>query len=164
MEKRNRTVWAFVGLIVALAPCGCVVEEQPKGFLPISGRVTYQGQPVKNGTINFLPIREGGVLATGHINNGAITDVITHKPGDGIKEGRYRVTIIAFEEGAVEQRIDRFNGPTHAEVSKLAASTKVLIPLKYSSIHDSDLIVDVSPEKLTFEFNLKDDQPETPDS
>lgn len=157
MDKRNRLAWTLVGVILAIAPCGCVVDEQPSGYLPIAGRVTYRGQPLKNGTINFLPIRGRGESASGRISNGAISDVTTHKLGDGIKEGSYQVTIVAFEETAKVQRDDRFNGPTAGEVAALAANTKILIPLKYSSLRESDLRVEVSADKHTFEFDLKDD-------
>lgn len=157
MDKRNCIALTLVGLCLVIAPYGCVVEEEPTGYLSIAGRVTYRGQPVKNGTINFLPIRGSGATASGRISNGAVSNVTTRRPGDGIMEGRYQVTIIAFEEGRTEQREDRFNGPTPGEVAELATNTKVLIPLKYSSLHESDLTINVSADNSTFEFDLKDD-------
>jgi hypothetical protein len=157
MDKRNHIAWTLVGVYLVITPCGCVVDEEPDGRLPISGRVTYRGLPVKNGTINFLPFRDSGATASGRITNGVIRDVTTRNQGDGLKEGSYKVTIVAFEEADTVPRDDRFNGPTNAEVAELVANAKILIPLKYSSLHGSDITIDVSADNCTFEFDLKDD-------
>jgi len=153
MSQRMPTVWRLVGLA---AVCGCTVDAEMDGYVKVSGRVTYHGRPVKKGTVNFLPVRDGGVSATGEIDDGDIKNVTTHEPGDGAMEGEYKVTIIAFDPADAEQRWDRYNGPSPAEVARLVADAKVLIPLRYGSVAGSDLTAHVSAHSRTFEFDLKD--------
>jgi hypothetical protein len=156
MHKKNTLSWMMLWLASTIAPSGCTIEEVPVGFIKVTGRVAYEGQPVKKGTINFIPVHDGGVAASGEIDNGVIKNVMTRNPGDGVGQGRYKVTIIAFDQTDPDRRWDRFNGPNRDEVASLVANAKVLIPLKYSSVTSSDLTADVSPNNRNFEFELKD--------
>src|SRR5262249_36118105 len=123
-----------VGLAAVLAVCGCAVDPEADGYVKVSGQVTYHGQPVKRGTINFLPQRAQGVVASGEIENGTIKNVTTHTLGDGVLEGEYTVTVIAFEETESKPRPDRYNGPNREEVAALVSNAKALIPFRYGSV------------------------------
>lgn len=61
----RRDVLAFAVLVVS-AGCGRSIETAS-----ISGRVTFDGQPVANGTIAFLPVDGKGPTAGAVIANGA---------------------------------------------------------------------------------------------
>ena len=110
MHNSNHTFLIAIWLASTIAPLGCTIEEVPDGFIKVTGRVAYEGQPVKKGTINFIPVHDGGVAASGEIDNGVIKNIMTRNPGDGVGQGWYKVTIIAFEKTNPDQRWDRFNG------------------------------------------------------
>jgi hypothetical protein len=60
------------------------------GRAAVTGKVTYQGQPVENGSINFEPIDGKGGTAGGSIQNGTF-----QLNGDaGVFPGKKRVNIL----------------------------------------------------------------------
>ncbi|WP_422925070.1 hypothetical protein [Singulisphaera sp. PoT] len=146
--------------VLLFLPIGCTVEtEVPRAFFPVTGDVSYQGSPVKRGTINFIPEAPPpqGVPATGEIVDGAIRNVTSRTQGDGVKLGKYRVTVIAYDEAYVKDAALRGpEGPDPANVKELAATTKALIPLRYGNARDSGLTAVVSPDGNDFKFKLVD--------
>ncbi len=126
-------------------------------FVPVSGGVKYRGEPVKRGTINFVPMATNGVAATGDVVDGKIKNVTTHTQGDGAKVGKYRVTIIAFDEAYVEGVAKRGpNGPDPQAVTELAANAKPLIPGRYGNAKDSGLTAEVTASANDFHYDLSD--------
>ena len=103
----------------------------------ITGTVTYKNQPVKEGTIMFLP--EGGRPATGKIVDGKIVDVTTTQSNDGAPVGKHKVQITAVEGG-----------------KDMYAKTRSLIPEKYGNPEKSGLTAEIKPGQNELTFDLKD--------
>lgn len=75
-------------MTLLLTVAGCGTNLQPAG-----GKVSVDGEPVKDGTIMFCP-SGGGRPATGTISNGSFA-LSFDKPGDGLPPGEYKVVIVA---------------------------------------------------------------------
>ena len=86
---------SLVLFLGALAGCGWG-ETLGVG---VSGAVTYKGQPIKEGTIAFIPMSgTNGPSGGGNIDDGKYA--IPRKAG--LAPGKYRVEIRAFEETGKE--------------------------------------------------------------
>ncbi len=96
--------------------------------VPVAGTVTYKGQPLENGQIQFLPV--DGPAAVGSIENGKFT-LSTNAVSNGAPPGKYRVTVFSYKET-----------PTKFGES----TTKSVVPTKYTNPDTSGLVVDVPPE------------------
>jgi hypothetical protein len=127
---------ACVGVLLA----GCA-PSNPQGRLGISGKVTFEGRPLDQGTIQFTPLdSESGVGGGAMIQNGSYI-VEAEK---GLVPGKYRVRIFSAEGqgGAAEEM------PGMAE-----EAPKERIPANYNM--DSALEADVSSGNTTFDFSLE---------
>jgi hypothetical protein len=90
----------FVGNVTALAlaficASGCGDGLPPR--VPVSGKVTIDGQPVTFGSIRFVPA-DGGRLATAQIANDGSFTLTAYKLNDGCVPGTHRVAVYAVEE------------------------------------------------------------------
>ena len=87
----------FSGLIACLACSGC--RQSPDGVVPVSGRVTLNGQPLAGATITFQPVVDGPSLPTvagsvGHSDaEGNFTMRLTDPDAPGAAVGKHVVTI-----------------------------------------------------------------------
>lgn len=64
--------------------------------VPVSGKVTIDGEPLTSGSIRFKPSE--GRVATGSIGSDGSYLLSTYEPGDGCVPGTYCVTVHAFED------------------------------------------------------------------
>jgi len=137
-----------VAMVVGFA--GCNTQRTA----PVSGNVTYEGNPVPEGTITFFP-REGGRPATGTIHADGTYVLSSMVPGDGVPPGEYAVAIEA-------RRVhDSAPMPTSLQeeiegVGQGAPPPKIewLVPINYSSAETSGLTATVEPGKNVIDFAL----------
>src|SRR5262245_44737795 len=92
----------IIGLLLLTAGCGS------SSMAPVSGRVTWKGQPVANAIVTFEPISDEenpGPGSFGRTNaNGEFTLVPNNGPGQGALVGRHKVRIVAYEgDDSLEQ-------------------------------------------------------------
>jgi hypothetical protein len=129
--------------LCALGGCG-----QRRPLAPVTGRVLYEGEPLRFGSVMFQP--ETGQPATALIQPDGTFTLSTVGEGAGAALGRNRVRITCYEG----QRPDR--GPSGgAGESGLG---RLLIPRKYAGYETSGLTVDVRAEgNEPFVFDLHDD-------
>lgn len=88
--------------LAALVAAGCGSDDKPK-TVPVTGTVTYKGQPLTSGMITFLPT--GGTTnaeanvrpATDMLESDGTYSLTTFAPGDGVRPGEYLVTIVSYE-------------------------------------------------------------------
>ena len=81
----------------ALVLPGCAGEEEAFGKrFPVSGNVTYNGQPLEKGTISFVPDGKGAG-ASGTVEKG-VYKLSTGGEADGALPGKYKVTVMAKED------------------------------------------------------------------
>jgi hypothetical protein len=128
-----RSFFMAVSLIALLSLTGC--SDKPK-LAQVTGTVTYKGQPLKEGTITFIP--SDGRSATGKIVDGKIKDVSCFDINDGVPLGNHKVLI-----SSAPQSDDMYAAP------------KSLIPEKYGSLDKSDLTAEIKAGENTLTFELK---------
>ncbi len=161
-SARLATALAFTGLLVAV---GCSDDGLGKRY-SVSGTVTYKGQPLPKGSINFTSEKADGRGATGEIKNGSYT-LTTQNPGDGAFEGGYLVTITdlvvdfaaADEESkkqAEKAHVAAPVMPDQAAVAKAVSNAKNSVPPKYSTSATSGLKATVKAESNKIDFTLED--------
>jgi hypothetical protein len=138
-ELRDRP-YPFV--IAALLLCGCGGGNE-LGRHAISGTVTFQGQPLDHGLIEFSP----AAMADGVQSGSAIADGKYEIIEDyGLPPGKYKVVISSAGPGSAPRPID---SPGDAP-----PPSPERIPAKYNA--KSELIIDVTPESDgVFNFDLK---------
>jgi hypothetical protein len=119
---------AALSLLLPSVMAGC----GPSGptLIPVRGEVVYNGAPLKQGTVVYLPTEAGDSRqASGGIQPDGSFVLTTIKNGDGVAPGKYNIVIYSYapQAGAV---------PTRADMEAAAAAGKeineVLIPDKYS--------------------------------
>ena len=127
-------------LLLLLALSGC--DSRPTR-VPVSGKVVIDGEPLKYGTVVFVP--ELGRQSTGPIDeNGAFT-LTCYEPGDGALIGKHRVEVLAGQ-------------------SLSSTSLKWHAPKKYSERKTSDLTqqVDGPMDSVEIKLTWKGSPPEKP--
>jgi len=104
--RRARTVLA-AAVLLAGAGCG-------RQFYPVEGVVTLDGKPVEGATISFIP-DEGsqGPVANGLTRKDGSFRLETHRAGDGVLAGTYKVVI--SKTPAIE-----FHGLSDNEIREMA--------------------------------------------
>jgi len=95
---------SLLSLTLSVGVVGC----SGGGLAPVTGKVTYQGQPVKGGTLIFSPVGGEKEVTTGKSASGEIKDgtytLTTNRPGDGAKIGRHRVIFTPPEPERTEEQ------------------------------------------------------------
>jgi len=135
----------LAGLLVVIA--GCNSAKPIAGSVPVSGTVTFNGQPLEQGEVWFAPESGGkGQPATGQIKNGKFT-MVTTASSPGVVAGKYKVSIISnkpFTPPKLGTPPDPKTGP----------QPESLIPKKYNDITTSGLEVDVKAATSSLTFAL----------
>ena len=137
-ETGSRMKWqkslVIVSSWILLTLSGC--SDKPK-LAQVTGNVTYKGQPVKQGSITFVPAE--GRPATGKIVDGKITEITCYELNDGVPLGSHKVLIQAGQQS------DDMYAPT----------AKSPIPERYASLEKSDLTAEIVAGENTVDFELK---------
>jgi hypothetical protein len=128
--------------VVCLSPAGCG-DAQLKTAV-VRGKVTFNGKPVPNGTISFIPT--AGPTATGEIQPDGSFTLTTYRKGDGAVLGRHTVVIVAMED--MSTRLPEARNPLPPPI----------VPEKYTSLATTDLRREVKDEVNDFAFDLVDDK------
>jgi hypothetical protein len=126
--------WHVIGLVlIAGAATGC--EGRVK-IVPVSGKVTLNGRPLPNASVEFLPIVDGVTMVapgsaaeTGPDGVYSLFVVGTGEPGAAV--GRHQVTVYVREGGPPAQT---------GESPVIVHEKKSVVPARYSN-----------PETLSFE-------------
>jgi len=131
---------------LVLPGCGGAEDNLPRE--PISGTVTYDGKPLKVGTIQFFPASQKEGIASG----GIVTDGTFHvAKNDGPVPGKYSVMIFARDENPEPVTSE---GEMPGEVRGKRSKTSGLIPLRYNL--QTELSAEVKPDgPNTYAFALE---------
>lgn len=169
MPKNSIATRSLIAISMGLATlfvAACSTNDGLGTRYPVSGKVTYKGQPVAKGLINFSPEKSGeGRGASGTIDNGSYS-LTTLTPGDGAFPGSYFVTINTREID--EAKLKSATGELAAKKgmpgginqippelqSKFRAEAKGTTPMKYEA--QNDLKATISGSTSGLNFDLKD--------
>lgn len=134
---------------ICLVGCGRGGDLQPTAT--VSGVVTYRGQPVPSGRIQFVPDARGPGVRTafGLLDSQGRYTLSTYGNGDGAIVGTHRVGIVARQPTT---------GPVNKEAvaAGLVPDVPSLIPNRYASPGTSGLRAEVQPDSNTINFELED--------
>jgi hypothetical protein len=158
MSRRFPIAVGLFACIAATTPLGCGSDDGLGTRYKVSGKVTYKGEPLKKGSINFVPEAADGRAATGEIADGEIKNVSTGGEGDGILPGKYKVAITALEDVDLSKVSAKYAGgaPDGVALSKEARKAKKLIPEKYGNAIDSGLTADITSNGQALTYDLVD--------
>lgn len=121
--------------LVAFGLSGC----SDNGLLGVSGTVTFDGKPIPDGSISFMPVSGKGVTAGGEIKNGKYSAQVS--PGE--------MAVQIYATNTVEKQ-----NPTQEEIERGITSDPVqYIPEEYNQ--QSTLRITVSDSSLKHDFDLK---------
>jgi hypothetical protein len=157
MKQLRIAMIVLFAAAVSIILSGCGTDDGLGERFSISGAVTYKGEPLKKGKINFVPEKSADRSASGDIEDGSILNVTTQSPGDGLAAGKYKVSITAVDDVNLDAVTKKHTGaPDPVAVAKVANKAKKLIPAKYGSATDSGLTAEVSSSNRKFKFDLTD--------
>jgi len=135
----------MAGFLVIFA--GCNSAKPIAGSVPVSGTVTFNGQPLEQGEVWFAPESGGkGQPATGQIKNGKFT-MVTTASSPAVVAGKYKVSIISNKPFTPP----KLGTPPNPNAKFEPES---LIPKKYNDIKTSGLEVDVTAATSSLTFAL----------
>jgi hypothetical protein len=136
-------------LSVVLSGCGESIN-----VLPATGTVTYQGKPVANASVTYMPDGTPGAAMGIGTTDAAGKYEIRTKGKPGATPGKNLVSI--SKQGATGMPAN----PTPEDMQKMAQKgrpeVKSEIPMKYGNPTQSGLTADVQSGKSVFDFELKD--------
>src|SRR5262245_19257502 len=143
MTRRGRVILLAIFCFAA----GC---SSGPAMAPVSGTVTYKGQPLENAIVVFIPVEPDVLPASGLTDAKGRYQLLTKVPGDGVRLGKHRVTITA-------------RAPDRASKGEIGMPTEpaaLLIPRKYTMPDTSGLVAEVrSGGSTSTDFALTADRP-----
>jgi len=140
-QVRRKPVEVASCLAIAFV-MGCGGTNRPE-TVPISGLVTFNGEPVNGATVTFYP--ENGRPASGRTDSEGVYQLTTFEPNDGALPGTHRVAIIKTTSSTPSNSPDEL------------ATIERIIPEKYASEASSGLAATVVVnQEAPIDFNLAD--------
>lgn len=129
-------------VVGAVWAVGCGDGGLP-GLVKVSGAVEYNGQPVTDGQVVFLPSQPGvGRQASGMLDGDGRFTLSSQRGGDGILPAEYDVVVLAFDKPPGE--------PTREELEALAASggkwRTPIVPERYTEGDTTPLRETIGPD------------------
>lgn len=147
---------AFIGAASAIAVIGGCGD----GFnrIEAGGTLIYNGKPVPNAVVTFLPESDGLTAEAVTNQDGEFALASTGLPG--APAGKYRVRVVAVE---AQQVVSSGMSEEQQRESMMKAMfgkqslPKYRVPKKYADVNTSGLVAEVTddPEKNNFEFKLQ---------
>ena len=138
MTKTNSLYVRFALPLVAIAIAGCGKSGIER--VHVSGKATYDGQPIEIGQIRFVPVSPAtGPITIDRIENGAYETATT----GGVTVGTHRVEMRMYDSHEYETAPRVAGSP----------SVKQLLPDKYN--RKSELTLDVKSGDGSIEKNFE---------
>jgi hypothetical protein len=172
----------MAAILVGVAACG---PGNGLNLAPVQGKVTYKGEPIKNGTVMFVPDESKGATgpqAIGTIKSDGTYSLSSQDANDGAVVGWHKVGILGLdpepmskEEMATpeEDPMKYLMQKTQAGLKSARQSTKkdavrtvtgldgktfrVVVPEKVGSTETSGISVEVSSGSNTLNFDIAED-------
>jgi hypothetical protein len=148
----------------------------------VRGKVTYKGEPVKNGTVFFMPDEQKGTIgppAVGSITSDGSYIMSTESAGDGVIVGSHKIGITGLEEKPVgsgasaatpesdpkgymnakaanAKAVQSGRNPKEADTftDKGGQKWRFVVPRKLTNPQESGIIAKVEPGSQTISFDI----------
>lgn len=136
LRRHPRVLPIAIGCFgIALAGCNQKTEQ-----FEVRGQVSYEGEPVAEGKILFMPNDESRPQAIARIIDG---EYATASPG-GVFVGEYKVQVFGYRGTGKVQDLGALFGKQEQQVQYL--------PAKFN--RETELTVDISSETREYNFEL----------
>ncbi|WP_166820680.1 carboxypeptidase-like regulatory domain-containing protein [Thalassoroseus pseudoceratinae] len=151
MRSRILALFCMLPIVIAVG-CGGATEDQwtkdrPK-VVPVSGTVTYNGDPVEGADVVFRSSAKGGPAYAKTDAEGRF-ELTTYEPGDGAVPGSHQVRISKIVVHQPEIKDPEGVIPPTTEENQL--------PAKYNDFDQSKLTASVAEDgENDFKFELTD--------
>lgn len=132
-ERHRSRIVVLVGVVLLLVVVSATGCGKRRALAPVHGQVSYQGKPLRFGTVMFQP--ESGQPATGIIQQDGTFRMVTHGEGEGAALGKNLIRIACYEE----------QDPSHKFVPGQPTLGRLLIPERYLMFETSGLTIVVKP-------------------
>lgn len=137
LNRHPRVLLIIIGCL-SMTFGGCSKKSEQ---FEIRGQVTYQGQPIADGKILFMPIDESRPQAIAKIVDG---EYVTASPG-GVFVGEYKVQVFGYRgNGKIQDLGELYGGKQEQQVQ--------YVPAKFNQ--ETELTVDISSEESEYDFEL----------
>lgn len=122
---------------------------------PVTGKVTYDGKPVPEGTVTFYPVG-GGRPSSGQLQSDGTYVLASTKPGDGALVGKCKVAIESRKVTNAAPAPTSFADELASEDAPPPPPSNIdwLVPEKYSSAESSGLTATVQSGSNQIDFDL----------
>ena len=134
---------AGLALLCLAGLCGLGCGGDPNAQQPVSGTVTFQGQPLDQGHILFVPATTGPSEAGAVIENGNYDIPQAH----GLVPGQYKVRIFSYDQTGPKVDVNAIPG----EPPNMQARER--IPLEYNA--ETKLTAEIKAGRNRFEFKVE---------
>jgi hypothetical protein len=134
---------ALAAAVFFIAGCGSSNELD---MVPIRGEVTYNGQPVTEGSVVYIPVESTGRQATGKIQPDGSFQLTTREANDGAVVGEYKIVVHAVKAPWEEM-------PSREEMEKRGRQPIVMtyiVPERYANPETSGLTDNVDSSHSGF--------------
>jgi hypothetical protein len=135
---KMRSGWILATVVVFTGLCGC------GGRVTVTGRVTYQGEPVPSTEVYFQPV-DGSRFSLGKTDDDGHFSLRYSRDENGAPKGRYTVRL-KYAPSALEL--------THEAPSKVSPELKEVID-RYGDIATSPLHYDITQSAQFIEIKLE---------
>jgi hypothetical protein len=163
-HRAGLVLWLGTSLLFVGGCSGGGGSAEQKPTIKVSGTITMAGGAVADAVVTFSP-QEGQPVAFGRTDSQGKYTLMTYQAGDGAVAGKY-IVLVTKSSGASTSGPDAVSH--EAFVSGQAAVTAhtaggrggstapgSILPEKYAKATTSDLTTLVSPEKMTYDFELQ---------
>jgi hypothetical protein len=140
-----RLAWRYVLVVGLFGGIGTLVGcgDSSNKLLPVSGKVTVDGQPLTTGSVSFKPEKGS---ASSQEPGGDIEEDGTYRlftaGKEGAPPGRYRVLVVAVDPNDLKKKFP------------YGKRTSYVNP-KYSNPKTTDVVIEVTPSRPPDTYDLK---------
>jgi hypothetical protein len=150
------TSWRGGFLLVLVSVCGCGGGDVKEPTVPVTGVVTYNGEPVEGATVAFGAASGQVRPASGTTDGAGRFSLTTYEQNDGAIPGKFTVAVSKTRTiGGMTE--DEEHEAIEAGKEVKAGTTVDELPERYKDGLKSGLTADVEADRENhFEFDLKD--------
>ncbi|MGL6193763.1 MAG: hypothetical protein ACRC2T_02965 [Thermoguttaceae bacterium] len=135
---------SFVFCFLLILFTGCKRD----GLIPVSGNVTLDGVPIKNGTISFLP--------SGLTGNSAAAEIVDGKYSTRVSGGEMFVRFSSLREPTPEEIQERKDNPMFERSMSPVDGKIEAIPAKFNSQSTMKTNITGPNKDLNFDLNTNE--------
>ncbi|MEW4530989.1 MAG: carboxypeptidase-like regulatory domain-containing protein [Maioricimonas sp. JB045] len=146
---------ALVTCVTAIGCTGGEPADDRPDRTPVSGVVTYNGEPVEGALVTFTPSELTGSGANGRTDADGRFEMGTYEASDGVRPGSYQVSISKVPVVIGDQPSE--DDPNYDPNASTEPEAENVLPAKYADWSTSGFTAEVGNDAITdLKFDLTD--------